>query len=319
MLDLLSDILTRLSIKGTLYFRTSFTPSWGVEVPPYENVARFHFVHRGSCLVRVAGTDKEVALAQGDLIIIPHGASHSLYCETTAPDDVLPLETVLQKSGYTGEGVLVYGGDVSERDTQLICGHFSFLPGMQHQIIERLPPYIHIPNYGDSAGRWMEATLGIIGAEAGSNKLGGDLIALRMSEVIFAQAVRMYIESQASHPAGLSGFADPHITRALGEFHKNPAAPWTVERMAQVAGLSRTGFAGRFAEKMDITPMQYVTSWRMQLARNGLMNEQMAVAEAAEAVGYASESAFARAFKKEIGMTPAACRMTNKQNATPTI
>lgn len=313
MLDLLSDILTRLAIKGTLYFRTSFTPSWGVAVPPYENVARFHFVHRGSCLVRVSETDTEVVLAQGDLIIIPHGAGHSLYCETTQPDDVLPLETVLQKSGYTGEGVLVYGGDVSERDTQLICGHFSFLPGMQHQVIERLPPFIHIPNYGERAGRWMEATLGIISAEAGSNKLGGDLIALRMSEVIFAQAIRMYIEGQAGDQEGLSGFADPHITRALSAFHENPATNWTVERMAQLAGLSRTGFAGRFTDKMGITPMQYVTSWRMQLARQGLMNEQLAVAEAAEIAGYASEAAFARAFKKEIGMTPAACRMTSRQ------
>lgn len=126
MLDLLSDILTRLTLRGSLYFRTSFTKPWGVAVPAYENAARFHFAQRGSCLVKVAGAEGPVLLAQGDLIIIPHGAQHDLYCGHAPEYTILPLDIVLEKAGYDGSGVLVYGGDEPQSETQLICGHFSF-------------------------------------------------------------------------------------------------------------------------------------------------------------------------------------------------
>lgn len=308
MLDLLSDILTRLSVKGTLYFRTAFTPPWGVQVPAFENVARFHFAHRGDCMVRIGETGETLTLAQGDLVIIPHGASHCLYSEQTNPDDALPLDRVLEASGFTGEGVLVHGGEDSERQTQLICGHFSFAANAKHLIFDRLPSHIHILNYGESAGKWLEATLRVIGDEAGGARIGGDLIALKMSEVIFAQALRTFIESEGANQARLAAFGDPRISRALTAFHKKPAKNWSVETLAQVAGLSRTGFALQFTEKLDMTPMQYLTGWRMQIARQGLTEHGSNVAEVAATVGYASESAFARVFKKEVGLTPAAYR-----------
>jgi len=157
MLDLLSHILTNLSMQGTLYFRTSFSKPWGVAVPNYENVARFHFAHRGGCLVHVDGTDTIVDLAQGDLVIIPHGTPHSLYCGHEPERTILPLDVVLEKSGYDGSGVLVYGGEEPQSETQLVCGHFSFDPSSRHILLDRLPPYIHLKNYGESAGRWMEA------------------------------------------------------------------------------------------------------------------------------------------------------------------
>jgi AraC-like DNA-binding protein len=138
--------------------------------------------------------------------------------------------------------------------------------------------------------------------------MGADLIALKMSEVIFAQALRTFIESQAAERVGLSGFADPHIGRALTAFHKQPAVAWTVESLAREAGLSRTGFAQRFAQKMGVTPMQYLTSWRVQLAREALAEGQVSTVEAAELAGYVSEAAFARVFKKDVGVTPAAYR-----------
>jgi len=309
MLDVLSDVLSRLAIKGTLYFRTSFTSPWGVEVPPFENVARFHYAARGECLVRVAGAPDVVSLAQGDLVIIPHGAGHSLFCAQTEDDAILHLDRVIEESGYEGNGVLVYGGDTSDdRPTQLICGHISFASDARHAIFERLPPYIHIRNYGESSASWMEATLRAIGEEAGQDRMGADLIALKMSEVIFAQALRTFIESQAAAQAGLSGFADPHIARALTAFHKQPADAWTVESLAREAGLSRTGFAQRFAQKMGVTPMQYLTSWRVQLAREALAGGDISTLEAAELAGYVSEASFARVFKKDVGMTPAAYR-----------
>ncbi|MFT6695390.1 MAG: AraC family transcriptional activator of mtrCDE, partial [Paracoccaceae bacterium] len=167
MLDLLSDILINLSMRGSLYFRTSFTSPWGLAVPSYENVARFHFAHRGSCLVSVDGVSEPVSLEQGDLIIIPHGASHDLFCSLDAKDAILQLDTVVERSGYDGSGVLVYGGEQPNSETQLICGHFSFEKQARHILMERLPPFIHLKNYGETAGKWMEATLRVIGDEAG--------------------------------------------------------------------------------------------------------------------------------------------------------
>lgn len=311
MLDTLSDILTRLSVKGTLYFRTSFTHPWGVAVPAFEDVARFHFAHRGDCMVRITATGQTLALSQGDLVIIPHGAAHDLFGGRSGDETVLPLDRVLEQSGFKGEGVLVHGGEADDRDTQLICGHFSFAAGSRHLIFDRLPPFIHIPNYGDNAGRWMEASLRLIGDEAGRARFGGDLIALRMSEVIFAQALRAFIENEGANHVGLAGFADPRLARALTAFHRAPGRDWSVERLAREAGLSRTGFAVQFSEKMGLTPMQYLTTWRMQIACRELAGARASIADVAARVGYASESAFSRVFKKEVGLTPAAYRASN--------
>jgi len=252
MLSLLSDILTNLSIRGTLYFRTSFTRPWGVEVPNYQNVARFHFAHQGSCRVKIDGVDDVVTLAEGDLIIIPHGASHQLFAGDDPERTVLPLDAVLEKSGYDGAGVLVYGGDVPDSETQLICGHFSFEPNTRHILMDRLPPF---------------------------NALGA--------------------------------FSDKNLCRAMDAFHKAPAKRWTVEELAQAAGMSRTGFALQFQKQMLMSPMEYVTSWRMEIAKKKLRQGNTTLTDAAESAGYASDSAFTRAFKKETGRTPAEYRKSS--------
>ncbi len=313
MLDLLSDILTRLSLRGTFYFRTSFTPPFGIQVPGFENVARFHFVQRGELKVYVSTTGETLRLRQGDLILIPHGAPHALLCAEVKPLDALPLEQVLEIAGYTGDGVLVYGGHDEERDTQLICGHFSFTgpagrKGTGHMLIDRLPPYILLENYGEEAGSWMESTLRMIGSEVSGARIGGDLIALKLSEVLFAQAIRAYLERQSPQDSALAGFADLRVSRALTAFHQAPAEDWSVASLAREAGMSRTAFAQLFAEKMGTTPMQYLTDWRMQIACHGLTEARWNVADAAAEVGYASEAAFSRVFKKQVGLSPAAYR-----------
>jgi len=318
MIDTLSDVLTKLSLKGTLYFRTAFTAPWGVAVPAYQNVARFHFAHRGDCMVRLPETGEALLLAQGDLVIIPHGAAHDLYCGQDPDNTILPLDRVLELSGYRDEGVLVYGGEGGDRETELICGHFSFAPRARHPIFDRLPTHIHIANYGEVAGRWMEASLRLIGDEAGKSRFGGDLIALKMSEVVFAQAIRAFIEREGVHHAGLAGFADPKISRALTAFHGEPAKDWSVESLAREAGLSRTGFAVQFSSKMGMTPMQYLTGWRMQIARQKLM-EAASISEVAALSGYSSESAFSRVFKKEVGTTPAAFRSSMARDSQPSV
>lgn len=315
MLDLLSDILTRLDLRGTLYFRTSFTEPWGVQVPAFQSVARFHYVHRGECVVRVNGEAAETRLAQGDLVLVPHGRAHTLTCRHSGPEDALPLDDVIAQSGWNGHGALVYGGPAPALATQLICGHFAFAHGSRHVLFDRLPSRIVVSDYGAESGAWLEATLRVIGAEAGGARLGGDLIALKMSEAIFAQALRSFIETSKEQEGGLAGFADPHLTRAMAAFHQAPADDWTVAALAREAGMSRTAFAQAFAAKLGATPMQYVTSWRMQLARAALIERDVPVAEVAEIVGYASESAFNRAFRKEVGLPPAAFRQTAKTQA----
>lgn len=307
-MDILSDILMRLSLKGTLYFRTSFTSPWGVEVPAYKDVARFHYVHRGGCLVRIGGAEGLVALAQGDLLIVPKGASHRLFCDPKTEHRALPLDRVIELSGFSGKGVLIYGGDQDDRDTQLICGHFAFDSQASHPLLERLPLYIHLADYGQAAGKWMEYTLRMIGNEAGGNQIGGDLIALKMSEIILVQALRVFLETEGAGQAGLAGLADPQIARALAAVHRAPGDDWTVAELARVAGMSRTAFALRFAQTMAMTPFAYLTGWRMQVARHALRHTSRSIGEVGAEVGYASQAAFARVFKKEVGHTPAAYR-----------
>ncbi len=310
MTDLLSDILMRLSMKGTLYFRASFRLPWGVRVPSYSNVARFHFVHRGECMIRHEKGGDPLRLAQGDLVIIPGGAGHSLYCQPETELDALPLETVLERAGYDGEGVLFYPGDdkLEDRETQLICGHFSIAEGQEHPIFDRLPPFVHIPDYGAQAGQWMEATLRMIGAETGAQAMGANLIALKLSETIFAQAIRAFLSSPEAEGVGLSGFADPQLARALRMIHADPSHGWTLDMLAREAGMSRTGFAVRFSDKVGMPPLQYVTYWRMQYACQALRETGRSVAEVAAEVGYSSESGFSRVFKKEKGLPPAKYR-----------
>jgi AraC family transcriptional activator of mtrCDE len=146
MLDLLSDILTRLSLKGSLYFRSNFSEPWGIRVPQFQKVARFHYVNNGEALMRVAGSKTGISLSKGDLILIPHGNEHIMSCHFSGPDDVLPLEDVLIQSGFDGRGALVWGGGQIQRDTQIISGHFAFAPGSRHPLLDRLPPIFTLPD-----------------------------------------------------------------------------------------------------------------------------------------------------------------------------
>lgn len=307
-MDLLSDVLSHLGLTGTLYFRTSFTSPWSVRVPAYENVARFHFAHRGRCLARVDPEREPVQLEQGDLIIITRGAAHTLYCDPATEQQACLLDTVVEESGFTGHGTLVYGAPGGDQETQLVCGHFAFDDRLSHPLIDALPGHIHITNYGERVGNWMENTLRVIGAEAGREELGSDLIAHKLSEIIFVQALRCYLSSADLRETGLGGFTDRRIAKSLAAIHRAPGKPWGLDELARVAGLSRTAFATTFTRLMALTPMKYVTRWRMQLARRKLAESNAPIIDIAEQVGYGSEAAFSRVFKKTFDIAPASYR-----------
>jgi len=314
-MDLLSEILTQIKLRGSLYFRTSFTSPWSVRVPAYENVARFHVVHRGRCLVRIAEDEPAVLLEQGDMIIIPRGAAHTLFCDPKNEKHVVHLDKVVAESGFTGTGTLVYGEFGTNHETQLVCGHIAFDAHAVHPIIDALPDYIHTANYGQKATNWMDSTLQIIGSEANRGQLGSDLIALKLSEILFAQSLRSYIENEGHDNPLFAGFADSKMAKALYAIHAEPSHNWTVDELASLAMMSRTSFATKFAHHMSTSPLNYLTKWRMQLARQQLVESESPMIVVAEKAGYQSEAAFGRVFKKHFAIAPATYRRQYKQAA----
>ena len=310
-MDLLSDILAALRLRGSLYFRTAFTAPWGIEVPEYRNVARFHFAHRGQCRVRVAGQEDPVLLAEGDLVIVPHGARHIIGEPESAP--VAELDRVLEASGYQGEGALVYGGEGARpagHKTELICGHFSLDAGVTHPLIAALPPILHLPADQHPERAWLDQTLSLIGAELTRPGLGAELVALKLSEAICIQAIRTWLDREGTDHPVASGFTDPRIRRVLDALHRDPACAWSLERMAEVAGQSRSAFAERFRKVMGEAPLGYLTRWRMLKARVLLSGSALPLIEVAERSGYRSEASFGRVFKGYFGCSPARLRRT---------
>lgn len=305
-MDLLSGILSVVKMSGSLYFRTSFNSPWGVAVPQHSNVARFHYVHRGICNAKVANQAEPISLQKGDLIIITQGAEHQL-CEP-ADATINTLDSVIEESGFNGHGALVMGDPNSGTETELICGHFAFDPGAKHIMLDSLPDYILIKDYGKTSPDWLDNTFTMIGAELSGNKLGGDLIALKLAEIIFTQAVRHYIETEGKTRPGLAGFADAKIRAALIELHEKPGDTWTVEQLAKVAGMSRTAFSNRFSELIGNSPLNYLTDWRMQVARQMLIDTNSPIIEIALKTGYQSEAAFGRIFKRHFDVPPAGFR-----------
>lgn len=312
-MDILSDILGVIQMRGSLYFRTEFTPPWGVRVPALGKVARFHLVSRGQCWVRVGEQGPPLLLSSGDLIVIPHGAEHSL---SDAPDTrVFSVDDVVSRAGFTGEGALIHGGDDDGSPACLVCGHFAFDEEARHPLLEALPAYIHIRGTDTLNHVWLDEAMRFIGHEAGSDRPGSQAIVNKLSEILFIQAIRAHV-AQAGHRATcLAGLTDPLIGRALRLVHRAPHQRWTIAALAREAGLSRTGFAERFSALMGITPLQYITDWRMQKARQLLVEADVGMLDIAESVGYQSEAAFGRVFKKYFAIGPGAYRRAKRRPA----
>ncbi len=304
--DALSQILGALRLRGSVYFHTHFNPPWGVRVPAFGNVARFHMAMRGDCWIRVEGVDEPIRLSTGDLVVIPHGVSHIL--SDTQDREAIDVDNVISQTGYAGEGALAYGGDDDRHSCKLFCGHFEFEEGAMHPILKALPSYIHIPNTQSMNAYWLESVMRFVSAEVMGDRAGSDAIVHRLSEIIFIQVVRVFVDNAGEAAGCLAGILNPKLSKCLSEVHVRPEDPWTVEAMATEAGMSRTIFAERFTSLMGMTPLGYVTHWRMQLARRELIETDQPLIEIATHVGYGSEAAFNRAFKRQFDITPGEMR-----------
>lgn len=304
-MDLLSDILDTIELKGQLYFRTSFSPPWAVAVPRFQRAVRFHLVARGGCWVRPEG-GTGVDLRQGDAILITAGAAHTL--ADTAERTPVALETVLAESGFGGSGTLIWGNGANAAACELVCGHFTFAEGADHALLRALPAALVVDKAVRAQSAWLDEVLRLVVRRIFSGEPGSHASVRRLSEILFIETVRATAGQSEALAGILTALGDPKIARAIAVMHKHPERAWTVESLAVEAAMSRSSFAERFQELMGCGPLGYLSEWRMQMARALLARSEDSVAEIAARVGYQSAAAFTRAYSQTFGEPPSDTR-----------
>lgn len=308
-MDVLSDILGALNLRGSLYFTTEFSPPWGVRVPSFGSVARFHFVTRGSCWITVEGESEPARLEGGDIVLIPHGTGHALCDHPDSP--ILGVDEVVARTGWNGRGTLVFGGEGGGSPTRLLCGHFEFNEGAVHPFVQRLPRRIII-RQEQIERTGLDELFRVIAREAQESRPGSDAVVKRLSEILLIQVVRVWAAVSGSDTGVMAALSDPNVGRSLEALHADPGQGWTLDALAREAGLSRSVFAARFQRLMALTPMQYVACWRVQQACRLLQGDGSTVETIAARVGYESTAAFSRVFKKWTGQSPGRYRRKSR-------
>ncbi|MCB2113538.1 MAG: AraC family transcriptional regulator [Parvularculaceae bacterium] len=306
-MDLIDDVLSTLNLKGALYFRTDFSGGWGVTVPEHKGAARFHLVIQGRCHVRLASGER-IVLGPGDLVLIPGGRSHELSDDWGR--ETPPLETVLAEKGYKGEGVLIVGEGDPKASTQMVCGHFTFRSGADHPLLRALPSSLVFSAADRAREPILDDTLRLITQRIFETRPGSKAAVVKLSEAAFIELIRAHAAQHGDLAAILAAFEDRQIARALKCIHEQASAPWTVEGLARESGMSRSRFAERFRDLLGLSPMAYLSEWRLQKALAMLDGARISVQEIAAESGYQSPAAFTRAFAGRFGVPPSEYRRT---------
>lgn len=300
-MDALSRILDSVELRSSLYYVTELRAPWGLRVPGNAVVCRFHVVVEGTLYLTSEGETRR--LGRGDLAVVPRGREHVLQDDPETP--LTDLGEALEECGWEGEETFRWGGDGGL--CRLVCGHFDFDRETSHPLLDALPPLVHVQATPTYDFRWIDQVMRFIGEEAHARRPGSGVIARRLSEVLFVQVLRHYAEHSPQPVPLLAGITDPRLSRALRAMHDGLHRPWTLETLAQEAGMSRTAFTVRFGELIGMTPMSYLADERMREASR-LLRSGDSVAAVAHRVGYGSEAAFARRFKDFSGQGPGAYR-----------
>ncbi|MEV6277882.1 AraC family transcriptional regulator [Nocardia sp. NPDC051832] len=302
--DSLGQALHLLRMSGVFYGRSDFTEPWGVALPVWPDCVMFHFVAEGTCWLEVEPAGGQW-LSAGDLALVPHGAGHLL---ASAPGvhgtalDALPRELVSER--YE---ILRHGGGGTP--ATVICGAVRFDDPAARHLLELLPEVIRVRRTDSPQGAWIDATLRFIAAEAKQLRPGGETVITRLADILVIQAIRSWIEEDPAARTGwLGALQDPRIGPAIAMIHRDPARAWTLSALASEAAMSRSAFAARFTELVGEPAMQYLTRWRMHVAQTSLEREDIGLGELAHRLGYQSEAAFSRAFKRVVGCAPGAVR-----------
>jgi AraC-like DNA-binding protein len=324
--DTLSDVLRSVRLRGAVFFYVSGRSNWAAEAPASREIApllmrgvdhviEYHVVARGDCWAAIPG-GPAVHLSTGDVVMFPHGDAHVVSSAQgmrgESPDlrlfrrsmiDQLPVRVA-----YNGANAPSTSPPTELADeTTIVCGFLGCDLHPFNPLIASLPRLLHLKAPDD--GGWIAQFIHRAVAESRSQHPGGEAMLARMSEMMFVDAVRRYAASLPGDSAGwLAGLRDPLVGRALALMHEQAAQDWTIDELGKRVGLSRSALHERFVQLIGVPPMQYLAKWRMQAAARMLRETRATVATIAVEVGYDSEAAFARAFKRLVGQPPAAWR-----------
>jgi AraC-like DNA-binding protein len=306
--DPLGEALYFLRMSGTFYSCCEFRAPWGLELPAMTGSLMFHVVTSGLCWLEVDGAEPRL-LQPGDLSLVPHGEGHRL---TSQPGTAgVRLWDVPREDASERFEILRQGGSGSL--TTLVCGTVQFdHPAAQH-LVSLLPRAITVDGSNSRHGDWIQSTLRFMAGEARELRPGGETVITRLADVLVIQAIRGWVELDPAAQTGwLGALRDRQIGRALTAIHRQPARPWTLESLASEVAMSRSAFAARFSELVGEPAMHYVVRWRMHLATTWLRENDSALGELAGRLGYQSEAAFSRAFKRIVGVPPGAVRQARR-------
>ncbi|MDI4632015.1 AraC family transcriptional regulator [Pelomonas sp. V22] len=313
-MDALSQTLRVVRLVGAIFLHGRFTAPWCYQAPhadaaaPFleptaERVVIFHMITEGECWVEL-GEAEPLRLVAGDVVVFPQGHAHRMGSAPGLPPATgARLHEVLARRPR----LLAYGGGGAT--TKLVCGYLACDARLARMLLAGLPPVLKVSVRGSDAGLWLEASVRYALAEARSPRPGGQGLLAKLAEVLFIEVLRIHMNEQSGERTGwLAGVNDRIVGAALRALHAEPARAWTLEALAQEACSSRSVLAERFSQLVGQSPMQYLAQWRMLLATNLLARSNAPLAQIAEEIGYQTDTAFSRAFRREYGMPPAAWR-----------
>jgi AraC-like DNA-binding protein len=315
-MDAFSEILSGVKLTGALFFHADFSAPWGFTAPASKALAPalapgaahlviYHFVVEGRAIASL-GDGRSIILDPGDVVIFPHGDPHLITSGSESSGHQQTSDIIRKVRSRDLTALRAGGGGTT---TRFVCGFMSCDPYVSRPILDGLPRIFKVNVRSDRSGQWLESSIMQLVEEAGSGRIGSEAMLSKLSEALFVDTLRRYVMSLPEREIGwLAGTRDSVVGRCLGLMHSRVDHPWTIAKLANEVGTSRSALSERFTSYLAEPPMAYLTRWRLELASRSLTRTPRGVAEIAFEVGYESEAAFNRAFKRQFGVPPARYR-----------
>jgi AraC family transcriptional activator of mtrCDE len=294
--DVLHQVLNGYRLKVSIFANPTYCGGWQVSTGDYLK-AMFHLIGRGRCWLRMRTLPEPVALAAGDLLVLPRAAWHMFSAQPVVEHEknVVPADT-------------------DENPTTLVCGLIEFGCLGRNALVESLPDHIVVRGGDLDSGSSLRQVLKLMIREADQRDYASRLVLDKLADALFVMVLRHHLRASSEHSGFLAGIADPRLRPVLAALHREPSKDWALDEMARIAGISRSVFVAYFKRRTGQTPQSYLTAWRMALAENLIGDPALSVASVAERVGYAAEAAFRRAFKRHFGVGPGRFRSFRRES-----